>query len=340
MVTFIAIPSIIRIAKVKKLTDDPGERGSHYKSVPTLGGIGLFAGVIFSIILWTPFEVFGNLQYILCAFVIIFLIGAKDDLLPLTPYKKMIGQTFAAFILVFKANIRITSLYGIFGISLLPEWISILLSLFTILVIINAFNLLDGIDGFCASVGILICITLGFWFKMTDQIVLCIIASALLGSLMAFLKFNLTPAQIFMGDTGSMLIGIICSILVIRFIEHPNIYNEFNFEINASPAIGVALLFLPLFDTLRVFIVRLIHQRSPFKADRQHVHHIILDSGLNHLQTTALLLIINVVILGIIVSLQFLGNLNLVIIILSFSLFFAMFLEYLRIKKNVGKHKI
>jgi UDP-N-acetylmuramyl pentapeptide phosphotransferase/UDP-N-acetylglucosamine-1-phosphate transferase len=81
MVTFIAIPSIIRIAKVKKLTDDPGERGSHNKSVPTLGGIGLFAGVIFSIILWTPFEVFGNLQYILCAFVIIFLIGAKDDLL-------------------------------------------------------------------------------------------------------------------------------------------------------------------------------------------------------------------------------------------------------------------
>ena len=189
LVTYIAIPSIITVARVKKLTDEPEERRAHRKSVPTLGGIAIFSGVIFSIILWTPFQVFGNLQYILCAMVILFLIGAKDDIIPLDPYKKMTGQVFAACILVFKANIRITSLYGLLGINDIPGWLSILLSIFTILVIINAMNLIDGVNALCASVGIIICVTLGFWFKAVDQTVFAIIAAALVGAFRSFFHF-------------------------------------------------------------------------------------------------------------------------------------------------------
>lgn len=111
----------------------------------------------------------------------------------------MLGQVFAAAILVFKANIRISSFYGIFGIQELPMWFSIIFSLFTILVIINAFNLIDGINTLCASTGVLICVTLGYWFKETDQVVLSIISFALVGSLIAFMKFNISPAKIFMG---------------------------------------------------------------------------------------------------------------------------------------------
>ena len=146
LLVYLAIPSIINIAKVKHLYDVPDHRKSHDEVVPTLGGVAIFAGVIFSIILWTPFEVFGDLQYILCSFIIIFLIGAKDDILPMSPYRKMMGQIFACFILVFKAQVRLTSLYGIFGVYEMPEIASILLSMFTILVIINAFNLIDGIN--------------------------------------------------------------------------------------------------------------------------------------------------------------------------------------------------
>ena len=119
--TFVAIPSIINVARVKHLMDEPGERRSHSDSIPTLGGIGIFAGVIFSIVLWTPFGVFQDLQYILCAFVIIFLIGVKDDLVPMSPWRKLSGQLFAAFILVYKANVRLTSFYGLFGLTLLPD---------------------------------------------------------------------------------------------------------------------------------------------------------------------------------------------------------------------------
>lgn len=311
ILSYVAIPSIINIAKIKKLVDEPGERRSHDRSIPTLGGIGIFAGVIFSIILWTPFEVFGNLQYILCAFIIIFLIGAKDDIIPLTPYKKILGEIFACSILVFIANIRITSFYGIFSIEELPEWISILISIFTLIVIINSINLIDGINGLTASMGILICVTLGAWFYLADQIVLSIIAFALVGSLVAFLKFNITPAKIFMGDTGSLLVGIICAILIIRFIEVQNTITNTDLKIKAAPAVAVSILFLPLFDALRVFILRIIHSKSPFDPDRNHLHHAFVDKGFSHIQTSALLVFINAFAILLAVNFQKAGNLKL-----------------------------
>ena len=120
LVTFIVIPSVIKIAREKHLVDEPGERRSHSISTPSLGGIAIFAGVIFSIVMWTPFAIFGDLQYILAAFVVIFLLGVKDDIDPTRPLIKLMGQIFAALILVFKANVRITSLYGIFGAYDLP----------------------------------------------------------------------------------------------------------------------------------------------------------------------------------------------------------------------------
>ncbi|MFN8330624.1 MAG: MraY family glycosyltransferase [Saprospiraceae bacterium] len=328
--TYIAIPSIITVARVKKLTDEPEERRAHRKSVPTLGGIAIFSGVIFSIILWTPFQVFGNLQYILCAMVILFLIGAKDDIIPLDPYKKMTGQVFAACILVFKANIRITSLYGLLGINDIPGWLSILLSIFTILVIINAMNLIDGVNALCASVGIIICVTLGFWFKAVDQTVFAIIAAALVGALVAFMKFNLSPAKIFMGDTGSMLVGVICSILAISFIELNKTGVDPQYRISAPPAIAVSVLFIPLFDTIRVFTLRLIRGVSPFIADRQHMHHLLLDLGLTHLQVTSILIMLNTIIIIIAFNLQFLGNITLVWIILCIGILFTLSLGFLK----------
>ena len=165
--TYFAIPSIIQIARAKHLYDEPVERSSHHINTPSLGGVGIFAGAIFSIVLWTPFEDFGNLQYILCALLILFLIGAKDDIAPVSPTKKLVGQFMAASILVFKSNICLDSMYGFLGFhTQLPEFLSVALSIFTILVITNAFNLIDGINGLAGSVGALIAGTLGCWFSL------------------------------------------------------------------------------------------------------------------------------------------------------------------------------
>lgn len=316
LLVYLAIPSIINIARVKHLYDVPDHRKSHDEAVPTLGGVAIFAGVIFSIILWTPFEVFGDLQYILCSFIIIFLIGAKDDILPMSPFRKMMGQIFACFILVFKAQVRLTSLYGIFGVYEMPEIASILLSMFTILVIINAFNLIDGINGLTGSLATLISITLGTWFFLVDRVDLAIIAFSLAGATIAFLRYNITPARIFMGDTGSMLIGLISAILVIEFIEiHTEIQGS-PYAFKAVPAVAVGILILPLFDTLRVFVVRLFKGKSPLNADRSHIHHLLLDTGLSHMQATSVLLLVNLAFIFFVVFFQDLGNLRLLIITL------------------------
>lgn len=294
--TYFAIPSIIGIAKEKHLFDEPNDRSSHKVNTPSLGGIAIFAGMIFSIVLWTPFNDFGSLQYILCAFLIIFLIGAKDDISPMSPSKKMIGQILAASILVFKSNIEFTGLYDIFGVqSQLGEPVHILLSVFTILVIINAFNLIDGINGLAGSIGALIAATLGIWFFLTDHIEFAIVAFATVGAVIAFLKYNYTPAKIFMGDTGALLIGIVCAILIIKFIDlNYNMSEAEPYKFYAVPAVAFGIMIIPLFDTLRVFITRIFRGQSPFHADRRHIHHLLIDFGFTHMQATTILVLVNI----------------------------------------------
>lgn len=337
--TYFAIPPIIHVAKVKNLCDEPGERRSHTESTPSLGGIAIFAGVIFSIILWTPFEVFGDLQYILCAFIIIFLIGAKDDILPISPTKKLIGELFAAAILVFKSNVKLTSLYGIFGVGLLPEPVSVVLSIFTILVIINAFNLIDGINGLSGSIGTLITITLGTWFFLIDSIDLAIVAYAMAGAVIAFLKYNFTPAKIFMGDTGSLLVGLVCSILVIKFIElHRDIpaqYAAYAFE--AVPAVAVGILILPLFDTLRVFTMRALKGKSPFSPDRTHIHHLLIDYGFTHMQATGILVVVNIAFILLVVYLQNIGSLKLLLVVLGLAVVLTTLLYRSVMRKKLNQ---
>lgn len=319
--TFLAIPSIINIAKKKNLVDVPGNRTSHKEITPSLGGIGIFAGMIFSIVMWTPFKVFGDLQYILCAFIIIFLIGAKDDILPMSASRKMLGQLFAALILVVKANIKLTSFYGIFGIYELPVFWSLAISIFTIIVIINAFNLIDGINGLSGGLGVLISFVLGTWFFMVDSMGLAIIAFSMMGSLFAFLRYNITPAKIFMGDTGSLLLGLVCSILIIQFIEMHGTLGDSPYKFKAAPAAAIGILILPLFDTFRVFTTRILRGRSPFLPDRNHIHHLLIDTGLTHMQASVILILVNALFIFLVVKLQSLGNMNLLILILSLATF-------------------
>lgn len=336
--TFLAIPSIISLAKKKNLVDEPGERRSHSISTPSLGGIGIFAGTIFSIILWTPFNYFGDLQYILCAFIIIFLIGAKDDIDPISPSKKFLGQIFAAFILVFKANVKLTSLYGILGVYQIPEVVSIILSIFTIIVIINAFNLIDGINGLSGSIGTLIAVTLGMWFYMIDEIAISIVAFSLAGSTIAFLKYNITPAKIFMGDTGSLLLGMVCAILAILFIEIHNNLGDSPYAFKAAPSVAFGILILPLFDTLRVFIMRMAKRKSPFHPDRNHIHHLLIDSGLTHMQATITLVVVNLIFIFIVVKLQGIGTLNLLILILGIATLLSVLLMLISKNRRSEKH--
>jgi UDP-N-acetylmuramyl pentapeptide phosphotransferase/UDP-N-acetylglucosamine-1-phosphate transferase len=293
--TYLIIPVIIRVAIERRIYDRPNERSSHREPTPSLGGIALFAGTVCGTVLWTPGGSFGVLQYILAAFVLIFFVGILDDLLPISPGKKLAGQLLVAIILAYMANVRVTSFYGFAGIHDLSDIASLMLSIIAIVGIINAFNLIDGINGLAGSIGLLACLFFGTWFYLVDVPALMVVAFSLAGAILAFLKYNFTPAKIFMGDTGSLLIGTVCALLAISFIEtNYKLRPESPYTLGAAPAIAVAVLILPLYDTLTVLTRRILRGRSPFSPDKTHVHHQLLLLGLSHTATTATLLCINV----------------------------------------------
>jgi UDP-GlcNAc:undecaprenyl-phosphate GlcNAc-1-phosphate transferase len=285
IITFAAIPVIIKVADARKLFDLPDERKIHLVPVPSLGGLGIFAGFILSCLFTVSFSSVIEFQYFFAAALIIFFLGLKDDIMVLSPVKKFIGQVFAAFIIIYKGGIQIHSMHGFLGVYELPDYFSLAITYLTVIVIINSFNLIDGVDGLASSLGLMTSLIFGIYFYFVGQIEYAILAFALGGSLLAFLIFNHSPARIFMGDTGSLLIGMVNAILVIRFINTADTPGS-NLPLAASPAIGFAILMVPLFDTLRVFSIRIFNRRSPFSPDRNHVHHLLLDKGLSHTSIT------------------------------------------------------
>lgn len=315
--TYFAIPPIIQIALDKNLCDQPDERRVHKEPTPSLGGIAMFGGILFSLVLWTPQMVFDDLQYIFCSFILIFLIGAKDDISPVSASKKIGAQFIAAIILVFKSEIQLTSLHGLFGFhGMLPEWFSALISIFTIIVIMNAFNLVDGINGLAGSLVALITGTLGCWFWMIDEMAFTVLAFSTAGAVLSFLRYNLTPAKIFMGDTGSLILGMICAILIIQFIEFNASGTSASAYLFASePVVAIGIMIIPLFDTFRVFVTRILRGQSPFKADRRHIHHLLIDFGFSHTQATGILVLTNMLFMLIVFTLDGLVEIHLLLLI-------------------------
>ncbi len=333
---YISIPSIIKISQVNGLGDSPNKRKHHEKIVPNLGGIAIFGSFLFSLLFWSnDFQII-ELKYIIAAIIIIFFTGFKDDIVNLVSYKKLAAQVMAAFIVIYFADIRLTSMYGLFGIHEIPHFFSIALSLFTVVVITNAFNLIDGIDMLAASTAIISTSTFTLWFFLIGKDHYALLGLALIGSLIAFAIYNKTPAKIFMGDTGSMLIGLISAILVIKFIEMNRFYvGPQEFKIRGVPAVGISILILPLFDTLRVFSLRALEKKSPLSPDRKHLHHLLVDSGITHMKATAILSILSIFIImfSFISSKILSGEMTLLISIVLMSLF-SFFLSS-RIKKVV-----
>ncbi len=333
LITFFAIPIIIQVAKDKKLFDEPDERKVHKTVIPTLGGLGIFAGFIIATLMGVPSGIASELQYFAAAATVIFFLGLKDDILILSASKKFIGQLIAAGIIIKFGGVQINNMHGFLGIYEIPHIASIVLTIFTIIVITNSFNLIDGVDGLAGSLGVLTTLVFGTYFFIAGQLAYAVMAFALAGSIIAFLIYNFSPAKIFMGDTGSLLLGLINSILVIKFINVAgNPATAFGLE--ASPAIGFAILMIPLFDTLRVFALRILDRRSPFSPDRTHVHHFLLDLGLNHRMVTFTCVATNIVFIAMAYFLRALGTTTLLGILLVSAFIFIGVIYYSRPKNN------
>lgn len=309
LVVLLATPSLIKVAFLKRLFDEPGDaRKLHKRVVPTIGGIIIFAATLFGCALWFPFDApeaqVGQggvrlFQFVVATLIIMFFVGIKDDIIGTAPIKKLAAHVIVGMILVLMAETRIRSMHGLFGVHDIPLWASIFLSMFAMIVIVNAYNLIDGVDGLAAGVGLIGAATFGVLFAVTDQLVPAILAFSLSGALAAFLVFNFSPAKIFMGDSGSLSIGLIMSILAITFIEHtPAASTPAWIKTLVNPVVGMAMLAYPLTDTLRIFGHRALRGVSPFSADRNHLHHLLIDSGMSHRKTVLWIYSVNIAVIG------------------------------------------
>lgn len=339
IVTFLAVPIIIRIAKQKKLYDLPDERKVHTQPIPSLGGVGIFAGFFLASLLSISIYSNPEFQYYFAAAFVIYFLGLKDDIIVLTATKKFIGQVLATSILIHLGGLRIDSMHQLFWIDKLPAAFSLALTYLTVIVVINSFNLIDGVDGLAGSLGLLTTVVFGVYFFAIGQQAYALLAFAMAGSLLAFLIFNNNPAKIFMGDSGSLMVGLVNAILVIKFISLSDSKNV-PFPIESSVAVGFAILIVPLLDTLRVFGSRIFRGRSPFTPDRNHVHHLLLNRGFSHTSVTLSCVGINVLFIAFSYFGRSLGSTYLMMIMLIVA-FIGIGLLYKRkpqIKVIVSKH--
>ncbi|WP_246000995.1 MraY family glycosyltransferase [Pontibacter diazotrophicus] len=319
LIAMFAVPSIIRVAHLKNILDAPNLRTVHAELTPRLGGLAMFAGFMSALTIFTSL---GNgVQQLLASCIILFFIGLKDDLITISALKKFSVQLLATGIVMFMADIRITGFQGIFGIGELPIGLSYAFTFLVIIGITNSINLIDGLDGLAGTLVLIAACTFGLYFYLfggTAYNNYAAVAFCLIGGVLGFLRYNFHKATIFMGDTGSLLCGFIISVLAIQFIEmRPE---------PASPAVALGILFVPLFDTLRVSFIRIMKGSSPFIPDKNHVHHRLLAMGFNQITTVLILAMINMLVIVFVVSFGDWGNLEILMVLFAFSVVLSVFL--------------
>lgn len=296
LIVWQSIPSIIYVAKRKRLLDKPSGRKKHTTVTPNLAGIALFSAFAFVCSLFQVGKFLPEWNYIFAGAFLLFVTGLKDDLVPITAYKKFLAQFGASFIIVVFADLRIENLHGFLGIYELPYLLSVALSFLIITFVTNAYNLIDGVDGLAGLQSIIGFLFLGFFISyLQGNYGLSMICFCMAGAILGFLVYNLfvSPARIFMGDTGSLQLGYLLSIMSVALIHK---YQDSPL-LNVSGGLGIAaaVLFIPAFDTLRVFTTRILKGKSPFLPDRTHIHHVLLDMGIRGRSLVVYLALANIV---------------------------------------------
>lgn len=301
--------------------DEPGARSSHLRKIPNLGGIAIF----FSLGVCAPifaYELFDRYKFLFASFIILFFVGVMDDIMVLRAYKKLLAQILVSALVVVGSDVRIRSLFGLFGIYEFNYFLSVLFSIFTFIILINAFNLIDGIDGLAGGYTIITSALFGISFYRLGShndplVVLCAI---LIAAAVGFLIFNLSDkrsTKIFMGDTGSMILGFLLAFTGISFIEIFIAKNdEVFYHLKTAPIIAVAILILPIIDTMTVIITRIYHKKSVLSPDKNHIHHKLLNLGLTHKKSTMYIILYYLLVITVAYFLRHLDINHLLVVIL------------------------
>ena len=284
LLTVLLIPALIKYAVPLKLVDLPNERKVHIHAIPRVGGIAMVLGVLLPLFVLMPE---GSTKYgILAAFATIFLFGIWDDRGDLNYKLKFLGQFLASIFVVVIGDVSIRWV-PFLDATPLPDWISFPVTIFCLLAITNAIAISDGLDGLTGGSSLLSFIMLGALAFVAEDMLSIIIAISVIGSILGFLRYNAHPAIIFMGDTGSQFLGFSLGTVSILLTQHT--YTAI------SPVFPVLLLGSPIIDTAWVMISRVMAGTSPFKADKNHIHHRLLSLGLTHFEVVVLIYLTHII---------------------------------------------
>lgn len=317
-ITTLLIPKIWNLAVNKKLMDLPNTRKVHRVATPRLGGIAFFPSILLATITGCSYLLlFSSDNYernitdfflVLAACSIMYVIGIIDDLKNVHYKIKFISQ-FAAAILIILSGSHINSLYGILHIYTLPDWAGYLFTFLIIILITNAMNLIDGIDGLASGIAIIMILVFGFHFIYAKDTLYILLSFATIGTLLSFFYFNISSGRckMFMGDAGSLLTGCIISILAVRLCRQDGGESANHF------IIAYSLLIVPCFDVIRVFLKRCMEHRPLFLADRSHIHHKCIDMGLSQRQALIGILLLSIAFLLCNMLLQSFFNIQVII---------------------------
>jgi UDP-N-acetylmuramyl pentapeptide phosphotransferase/UDP-N-acetylglucosamine-1-phosphate transferase len=283
-------PILRRLLIKYQILENKNKRSIHKTSVPSFGGIVFFISFLLGVLFDSSLDELSTLRELIISFGLIALIGLRDDIIPISAWYKLLGQSIPAALIVIHLDMNINHFGGFLGINEIPEPLNMLLSFIFILFLTNSFNLIDGIDGLAASISLLT-ITTFVVIIPPDSSLLIQKSLFLIAALLGFLFYNWQPAKIFMGDTGALFLGFYNSILAIEFFNSPietiTLSNPITFTI--------AIFSIPILDTARTFISRLLRGVSPFEPDKTHIHHFLIRLGLSHAKSVIALLFINIV---------------------------------------------
>jgi len=327
-------PKLVAIAYDKNLLDSPGTRKLQKKPVPVIGGISVYLAAIAAAAISNLFIPTNQLYMAVAAISLIFFVGLLDDLTDLSPKKKFICQIGLVVLLFFTNTYRIDNLNGVFGIYEIPLWASLALSILTGVGLMNAINMIDGVDGLSSGYGICFCAFCGLYFVHHDDIVSGIFAFTFVGSLIPFFVCNVfsTKYKMFIGDSGSLVMGMLAYIFCCTLLKEQGSAVD-----SKNVSLALAVFAVPIFDTLRVMTMRIVHGGSPFKADRTHLHHIFVSLNMPHIFITFFILLIELAIAGVWITL-FSFNLDvtvhtIMIIVLCAAIVWGVYvhLDYVRV---------
>ena len=298
VVTWWIFKKVLKIALMKNIVDNPDARKLQRTPVPVLGGIAVFFGMIVALVVTRlVFDTY-TLFAIMGVMTIMLYVGTMDDILSLSPKMRFIIEILVVLLLIYCNDYSINDFHGLWGIHRIPEWIAVPLTVFACVGIINAINLIDGVNGLSSGYCITACSIFGAAFIISNDRDASSLAILSVGALIPFFCHNVfgKKSKMFIGDGGTLLMGTIMSTFVIGAL---NLNSPLSAKV--GPDFGViafvlAVLSMPVFDCVRVMVARILRKTSPFYPDRTHFHHLLFDMGFSHVGTSFVEIGLNILI--------------------------------------------